>query len=164
MPNYATTTALQTLMIGTTFDALTTSLAGLCITWAQSEVDKYLSKRYDLTQAAFQTTSSIPPMIRMLTEKLAQGNLWKQNSRGSKESITRGNELIKDAKENLVDIRDYKVDLVNTAGSVIEDFSNTAYQVRSNTDGYSTTFNEDDPESWAVDSDKLDDIEDDERD
>lgn len=158
MGTYCTTTSLDTIMIGVNFDTATTALATKMITHAENEVNKYLSKRYDISGSTFQTTTSIPPLVTSLTERLAEGYTWKAISRGSKESLTRGKDLIKDVIENLKMIADYKLDLLDTSGSVLVDMSNTAYRVLCNTTNYTNTFNEDSELSWAIDSDKLDDI------
>lgn len=156
---YCTLTSIQTLMIGTDFDSLTSALCTKMITHAENEVNKYLSKRYDLTSTTFQTTTSIPPLVTSLSETLTEGYMYQRMSRGTKEGMGRGKDLIKQATENLQAIVDYKMHLVDTAGSLIVDSSDTASRVLCNTDGYSTTFDEDDELSWKVDSDKLDDIE-----
>ena len=54
---------------------------------AEAEVNKYLSKRYDLSSATFKTSGAIPPIVTMLTERMAEGYLWRWVSRGGKESI-----------------------------------------------------------------------------
>lgn len=144
-------------MIGTTFDSVTTSLANKSIDWAEAEVNKYLSKRYDIS--SFQTT--VPPLVRTLSEWLSVAYTYQGNSRGGKESRERAKEYRDMAIDNLKLIADYKLDLLDTAGSVIDDFSNTAYRVLSSTDIYTETFAEDSELNWAVDSDKLSDIEDD---
>lgn len=157
MGNYCTTTGLAVLMVGTTFDTPTTALAVKLITHAENEVNKYLSKRYDL--AAFNaTTTAVPPLVTSLAETLAEGYMHKRMSRGGKESLVRANDLIKQATDNLLLISEYKKDLVDSAGAVIADMSQTSYRVLSNTTNYANTFNEDDPLNWAVDSNKLDDI------
>ena len=157
---YATTTSLATIMIGTTFDANTTFFATKCIDWAQAECNKYLAKRYDLSASTFQTTTSIPPLLRSLTEQVATGYMLTLNTRASKESIVKGEKLIKMAQEQLQAVADYKAHLVDTAGSQITESSNTAYQVKCNTTLYTPTFAEDDDQSWVIDSDKLEDISD----
>ena len=159
MGTYCTTTSLQTLMIGVTFDSVTTSLATKLITHAENEVNKYLSKRYDLSASTFQTSTSIPPLVTSLTETLSEGYMYQRMSRGGKEGMARGKELITQATDNLKLISEYKMDLFATNGSLITDMSNTAYRVSSTTDTYSNTFNEDDELLWEVDSDKEDDIE-----
>lgn len=141
-------------MVGTVFDAATTSLATKLITHAENEVNKYLSKRYDIAQ--FQ--SAVPPLVTSLTETLSEGYMYQRMARGGKESLNRGKELIAQAIDNLKLIADYKLDLVNASGTVIDDMSNTAYRIMSSTDGYVSTFNEDDPLDWKVDQNKLDDI------
>lgn len=144
-------------MVGTDFDTATSALATKCITHSENEINNWISKRYDLTQ--FNTSTSIPPHITSLSETLSEGYMYQRMSRGAKEWMSRGKELIDQATENLKLISNYKLDLVNTAGSVIVDMSNTAYRVLSNTDGYSTTFDEDSELNWATDQTKLDDIE-----
>lgn len=154
---YATTTSLETMMVGTVFTGQT-ALASKCITWAESEVNKYLSKRYDLTASPFNTTTSIPTMVTTWTEWLAQGYLYQQMGRGSKEARERGKDFLDRAIENLKSVAEYKLDLVNSAGSVVADMSTGAYRVQSSTVNYSNTFNEDDELSWRVSSNKEDDI------
>lgn len=158
MGTYCTTSSLEILMVGTTFDTATTSLATKLITHAENEINKYISKRYDVS--TFNTSTAVPPLITSLAETLAEGYMYQRMSRGGKESMSRAEELIDQVKENLNAILDYKMDLVNTAGSKIADMSGTAFQIRSTTSDYSNTFNEDEPINWEVDQDKLDDIED----
>lgn len=156
MATYATTSALQLVMTGVNFSATNMqTLASKAIDHAEAEVNKHLSKRYDLSAAYFQTTTSVPPLVRTLTEQYAEGQMWKWISRGSKESVDRGTAMIDGAIKNLEAIRDYKADLYDTLGSVISDFSNTAYRVHCSTTDYAPTANEDDELSWKVDSDKL---------
>lgn len=157
MGTYATTTELQILMVGTKFDTATTSLATKLISHAENEIDKYLSKRYDLE--LFSTSTSVPPLVTSLCETLSEGYMYQRMSRGGKEGMKRGKELIDQAIKNLELIAEYKLDLVDASGTVIDDMSNTAYRVMSNTDQYTSTFNEDDPLNWEIDRDKLDDIE-----
>lgn len=156
MGTYATYTSLQTVMIGTDFDTATTSLSTKMITHAENEVNKYLSKRYDIT--SFSTSTAIPPLVTSITETLSEGYMYQRMSRSTKEGMGRGKDLINQAIDNLKLISDYKMDLVNTAGSVILDMSDTSSRVLCNTDTYSTTFNEDDELNWRIDQDKLDDI------
>lgn len=142
-------------MVGTNFDTATTSLASKLITHAENEVNKWISKRYDVSSF---TSTSIPPLVTSLSETLAEGYLYQRMSRGGKESLGRGKELISQATENLKMISEYKLDILDANGDVLADMSNTSYRILSSTSEYSDTFNEDDPLSWAVDQDKLDDI------
>ena len=158
MGTYCTTTALQTLMPNTQFNTATSSIAALAIQQAESEINKYLSKRYDLSSDTFQTATSVPPMVRTFCEWLATGYTFESMSRGGKEQFTRSDRFINRAINNLKMIADYNLDLLHTSGSVVADKGKTALRVLSNTSDYSSTFNEDDPLNWAVDPDKLDDI------
>lgn len=159
MGTYATTTALELTMVGVNFSAANmTALSSKAISHAEAEVNKYLSKRYDLSASQFQTATSIPPLVSVMTERLAEGYLWQWLSRGSKESMTRGKVMIDGVLENLRLIADYKLDLTNSTGSAIADMSNTAFRVMCNTTNYTDTFGEDSELAWAPDSDKLDDI------
>lgn len=157
MGAYVTTTALQIIMVGTTFDSLTTSLAGKMITHAENEVNKYLSKRYDVS--GWTGTSSTPPLVVSLAETLCEGYMQQRMARGGKDALERGKMLIKQAQENLKMLSEYKADLLDSTGAVVQDFSNTSYRVLSNTSDYTPTFAEDDELNWEVDQDKLDDIE-----
>lgn len=161
MGTYCTTTSLSTIMVGTTFDTATTSLAGQCITWAETEIRKKLSKRYDVSGSnlALTTTSTIPPVITTICEWLSTGYLYDNMSRGSKESHSRAERLIKRAMMNLEELMNDEVDLVLEDGSTVSDKSNRL-DVLENSSDYTRTFDEDDVLSWKVDPDKLDDIRD----
>jgi hypothetical protein len=143
-------------MIGTTFDTLTTALSSKLITHSENEINKYLSKRYDVS--LWNTSTSIPPLVTSLCETLTEGYMYQRMSRGGKEAMSRGDILIKQAIENLTLLANYKMDLLTPTGSVLGDMSNTAYKVLSNTSDYSSTFGEDDELNWKVDSNKLQDI------
>lgn len=145
-------------MLGVTFDTATTALCVKKILDAENEIDKYLSRRYDISSVTFQTSTSIPPLVTTLAEKLAEGYMWRSNSRGGKESLARGRELIKEATDNLLLLSDYKLALLNTAGGMVAEKTNTSYQVLCNTTNYVPTFDEGDELGWATDPDKLDDI------
>ncbi len=154
---YCTTTSLQTLMIGTSFDTATSALASKLIAHAENEINKYISKRYDVG-SLYDTSTSVPPLLTTLCETLTEGFMHQRMSRGGKESMLRGKELIDQALANLKLIAEYKLDLVDSSGDVISDMSNTAYRVLSSTADYANTFNEDDELNWKIDPDKLDDI------
>ncbi len=161
MGTFCTTTALDTLMIGVTFDTATTALASKAITWSENQIRKALSKRYAISGDAFQTSTSTPPLLTDICEQLSEGYVYWRNSQGGEESGKRGQLMIKDARLCLESIRDYKADLFDSTGSIIVDISLGSYQVLSTTDGYIETFAEDGQLDWTVDGNKLDDISDD---
>lgn len=156
---YATVTSLQTLMVGTNLTT-TSSLAAELITRAERRVNSALARRYDLSTATFQTTTSIPPQVREWATMLAEGYMWKSLARGGagKDSMARGDSLIKEVLDDLKLVTDYKLELLSTSGSVIVDMSNTSYRVLSNTTGYTPTFDEAEELNWEIDPDKINDI------
>jgi len=153
MGTYATTTSFSTWLIGTTMDSATTSLVGQCITWAENEINKKLAKRYDIS--SFQTT--VPPHVRGMCEQLATGLFYRHNARGGKDGLARAKEFIDPVTKNLEELAKGMLELVNTAGSLITP-RGSAKGVLSSTSDYTSTFGEDDPLSWVIDPDKLDDI------
>jgi hypothetical protein len=155
---YATTTSLDTVMVGVNFDTATTALASKKIDQAEQEVNRALSERFDLSSSYFQTTTSIPPMVRSLTEQLAEGFTWIAIARGSKETQKRGQDMVESARLGLKAIHDFEANLLDSAGSAIPDQSDTSYQIRCNTSSYVPTMNEDTVTAWRVDPTKLDDI------
>lgn len=155
----STATSLSPLAVGTTFDTTTILLVQKCISQAEAEVNKYISKRYDIS--AFQATlTAVPPLVTSLSEQLSLAYMYRYMDRGGEFPDTRPKEIRKEALANLQLIADYKLDLVNTAGSVISDMSNTAYRCMSTTDGYKDTFNEGSPIDWQVSEAKTDDLDD----
>ena len=158
MGTYATTTTLQTVMIGSTFDTATTSLASQMILDAEAEVNKYLSQRYDVGGSPFNTATTIPPIVKSCTVWLSNGYMWEQMSRGN-DTNPRAERLIKRAIDNLQMIADYKLNVLDSSGAAVTDKSSASYRVQCSTSDYSNTFNEDDELNWRIDSDKLTDIE-----
>ena len=159
-PVYATTTSLDERMVGTNFDTATTALASEMLGDAQAEVNKYLSKRYDVS-AFMSSAGSVPPIVSTWTYTLGEGYMYQRMSRGGKDAMERGQYFIDQVIKNLEKVAAYELDIVSTAGSVISDMSNTSYRLLSTTDSYKDTFAEDDPLNWKVDQNKLDDISDD---
>lgn len=160
MGTYSTTTALQTLMIGTTFDTATTALATKCITDAENEIKKKFARRFDMAGTHFApttTASSVPPLVTSICELYSEGLMRLRMSRGDKDLLAHGNNLIKLASDNINLVMAGTVDLVDTAGSLIAERSGRT-SVICNTSDYHSTFNEDDDIDWSVDPDKLDDI------
>lgn len=145
-------------MVGTVFDTATTNLASACVYDAENEIKKRLSTRYDFSATPFLTTTSIPPMITTLTETLAIGYMYENMARGSKEGYARADRYIKRVMENLEAIAEGEAKLMDSNGDLIDEIDGD-WAIKSATD-YSPTFNEDEPNNWAVDQDKLDDIED----
>lgn len=158
MGTFCTTTALDTLMPGITFDTATTNLASKCVDWSENWIRAKLSRRYDVAALPF-TVSTSTSMLTALGEQMAMGYLYKQISRGSKESITRGNELIDGAQDTVMKISSYECELLGaTNGTAVVSDRAGRVEIISSSTAYHTTFDEDDPLNWGPDSDKLSDI------
>jgi len=147
-------------MVDTTFNTATTALCSSLIIDAENEIRKRLSKRYDVSADAFQTSTSTPPMVTTLCEWLTMGYMYENLSRGGTEAFGRADRFLKKANDNIDDILNFKANILNTTGSTIAEGSESL-PMYSNSDDYSSTFDEDDPLKWTVDKDKLDDISDD---
>ena len=157
MGRYFTTTSLEPYLMGTNVDDTATALLmGLNIDDAEREIDKYVSRRYDVS--TWSTATSTPPVVKTWCQWLSAGYFWEASGRGSKESIARSKNIIKRAMDNLNMVMEGDLDITDTSGSALTELS-SKYSVHSNTDDYSSTFDEDDAMSWKVDPDKLTDIE-----
>ena len=160
MSTFCTTTSLDILMVDTTFNSLTTQLCSSLIIDAENEIRKRLSTRYDISSDAFQTSTSVPPMVTTMCEWLTMGYMYENLSRGGTEAFGRADRFLKKAYDNLDDIVGFRANLSNTLGAAISEGSESL-PMHSTTKDYTDTFAEDDSLSWAVDEDKLDDISDD---
>jgi hypothetical protein len=158
MGTFATTTALDTLMPGVSFDTATTALATKAIDWAENYAKGKLSKRYDTSAAPF-TVYTSTSQLTSYTEQIAMGHVFKLHSRGGKEAISRGQALIEQAEESIMMIADRKCDLLDASTSTLPVTERaTAAEIIGSASAYFPTFNEDDPLNWEADPDKLDDI------
>ncbi len=162
MPTYATAGALSTAMPGVSFTGLTAS-ADACIERAEARIDSVLARRYDLSQAYFQTSTATPPVVQSWAIQMGAGYLWQEVSRGGagKEAMKRGETLIKGVVDDLKLLSEHKLDLVNSSGALIPDMSNGSTRVLSSTKDYKPTFNEGNELRWKVSSQKRQDIIDD---
>lgn len=159
MSIYSTTTSLALVMVGVDFSATNMSTLGAkAIDQSEAEINKYISQRYDLTTAYFQTTTAVPPTVRMWAEQLSEGYMWRWMSRGSKEALARGQSMIDGVLKNLQGVADGKMNLYDTTGSAIPESGTSSFRVQCNTTGYTETFAEDGDMAQAVDTDKLNDI------
>lgn len=157
MGTFCSTTSLETLMPGTTFDTATTSLASKCITQAENKIREIMSERYDTSADAWQTSTSTPPVVTTWCEWLSMGYLYENLSRGGKDAYQRADRYIKKAMDNMTSVIEYKSNVVDSSGDLLAD-DTSSFQVLSNTKDYHDTFAEDNPLFWTQDEDKLDDI------
>lgn len=157
MGTFCTTTSLETIMYDTSFNTATTALASECITNAENKIREKLSKRYDVASAAFQTSTSTPPVVQTICKWLSVGYMYEDLSRGGKDGYSRADRYIKKAMGNLDEILNYKANIVDSSGDLITE-STESIPIYSNTNDYHETFNEDSPLNWSIDPDKVEDI------
>jgi hypothetical protein len=103
----------------------------------------------------FNTSTSVPPILRSLTEQYTEGLFWEATSRGGKDAFLRSDRIFSRIDKYLEKISKGMIDLTDTAGAQIPEMPNSNFAVTSTSSGYSETFNEDDSLSWKVDTDKL---------
>jgi len=159
MGTFATTTGLEILMPGITFDSITTSLAGKCISWSESWIKSCLSKRFDVSSSPF-TVYTSTSQLTSIAEEMAVGHLHRLMSRGAKESLTRGDSMVKGAQDTCRLIASFGSDLMNADGTGAVANKSESQQVLHNQTTYHSTFDEDNPVNWVIDPDKEIDIED----
>lgn len=156
---YTTVTSLEIIMTGVDFSSYT-NLGSAVIARAEARINGALARRYDLSSAYFQTTTSVPPAVREWATQLAAGYAWKEVSRGGagKECLKRGESMIKDVMEDLGLLGKGELPLTDTSGALISELSLGAGAILCSTSQYYNTFDEGDELSWRVDPDKLSNI------
>lgn len=156
---YTTQGALEVLMTGVDFSGYT-GLSSAVISRAEARLNSVLARRYDMSQAYFQTTTATPPQVREWATQLASGYAWKEISRGGagKECLARGNSIIKDVMDDLALLSKGELEILDTSGALVAEMSVGVGQVLCNTSTYFTTFDEGRETGWRVDPDKLDDL------
>jgi hypothetical protein len=85
--------------------------------------------------------------------------MYENMARGSKEGHARADRYIKRVMDNITELLEGDAQLMDSSGELIAEIEGE-WAVYNSSEGYSPTFNEDDPENWTPDQDKLDDIED----
>ena len=161
---YATAATILTLIPGlpqtTTSAGYTTTSARITshITRADNMINGKISNRYEVS--AF--SSVVPPLLISLSEDITTYFVLRSIYSSDNQNVTQWLEKFELATDMLDLIRDGKMDLVNTAGSLIGIRSTTAMSlVDSNTQDYAPTFGEDKVLDWIADTEKLNDISDD---
>jgi len=152
---YATTTSFTSLIPNLLAGNSTADSAGVDalsahITRAESVVNSYISARYSLP------FTIVPPIIRTLSEDIAS---WFHIRGVSVQDGQRDNPWYLTYKEDLKmleGIRDGKTTLALTDGSAVSPISTSRFL--SSTDGYSRTFDLDEPDKWEVSQDRIGDI------
>ena len=126
---------------------------------ADSWIDGKLSKRYQIPlNGATTDTAAVPPLIRTLSQELNMA--WTYDSffaRDNQNTSEYADEKEKRVFDMLDQLQMRKIDLVDTAGSVIPE-RDSSTKLTSTSAKYTPTFLEDSVTASRVDSTKLDDI------
>lgn len=159
MGTYATTTSISELMPGyligntTTSDTPGVNLFSRHIDRAEGIVNAYIGTRYNIVAM---TTTNYPPIMRTLSEDIAcwyAARAAYVQDGGKKQEYLDKFEM---AMDTLKDIRDGETGLTYTNGAEVPPKSSSRFLT--DTD-YTPVFGLDDPESWKVDEDQIDDLE-----
>lgn len=159
MGTYATTTSFVTLLSqfyknnSATFDASGKAAVTTAISRAEATVNSALARRYSLP------FSAVPPEVSRITEDIASYYLirsshW-QSSGNEKNAYL---EEFKMAFEDLKELANGDRGLADSTGAIIE--TNATGLYKSSQYGNTPIFDVDEPETWAVDADRLDSISD----
>lgn len=158
MGAYATTSSLSQLLPNalaggtTTADTTATDTFSKHIDRAEADINAVLAEKYSLPFTA------VPPSVRSWTEDLACFYFLRaavsQDGRAGDASAAK----FKPAEDRLLKAQEYgfKGVLALTDGSYAA--RKTTKMFLSNTKDYAPTFNQDAPENWDVDPDRLDEI------
>lgn len=159
---YAGSTDVAILLPGLVVNGTVTSTVISVIdnigTGVMGYINGYVGRRYSVPFGGGTSSGAIPPTIRDIAEQLgAYRTMRGYYSRDSVNSNEWVDKFKTDSDAILKDIRDGKVDLSDTAGSLLVE-RNASTKVDSSTIDYAPSFNEGTSTSWEVDSAKLEDL------
>jgi len=122
---------------------------------ADNIINGMVAKRYIISNFV----SSVPPLLNTLSEDITSYFTYRSFFSMDNQNRNEWTDKFEGALDILREIRDNKMDLVDSSGNVVAELTSaTTNYVDSNTKNYSSTFAEDTSTSWSVDSDKLDSI------
>lgn len=128
---------------------------------ADNIVNGKIVARYDIS--SFDTAGSVPPILRTLSEDITSAYSYRSFYSADNQNNSDYLDKFNEAMETLNEIRDGDLFLFDTSGSLIEERVSTTDDgalVTSNTEDYTSTFDEGPVLGWLVDPDKIDAIED----
>lgn len=155
MGEYATTTSFTSLIPNILAGNSTADSAGVDalkahIVRAESIVNSYISARYSLPFTV------VPPILRTISEDIASYFHIRGVSVQDGQRDNPWYSSYKLAIDMLTNIRDGNTQLALTDGSAVGPISTSRFI--SSTQDFAQTFNLDDPDKWAVDSAREDEI------
>lgn len=161
MGRYVTTTSIPVLMPGflvgntPTSDTAGVDLFSSAADFAEGWVNSVLVNRWD--PSAWTTTGNpgIPPSVRMIAANIAIYESLRRS--GVQDAQIQNRHLLsyENAVQALNDLKEKRIGLAYTDGSLVPTRSAQAYL--SSTEGYTPIFGLDDPEDWKRDTDEIDD-------
>ena len=152
---YASTTSILLILPGLANTTTVTGVITRHIVRADALIDAKISKRYAVP------ISPTPPLLGSISEDITAyytfRTFYTQDNTNKTEYFA---DLRNDAIATLDEIREGKIDLVNTAGSIIAERTeeSTSGILDSTTKDYQPFFDVDDELDWKFDADLLDDI------
>lgn len=159
MGSYVTSTSYSLILPGflksntTASDAEGTSIFTRQVNNAEGIVNSAISSRYSISGF-----TAIPPILRKITEDIAVYNIIKSTGFRANDR----NEYLDDFKDSmnlLNEIKGGTTKLTYTNGSLVGQLNTSRFL--SNKSDYAPITNLDDQQNWKVDSDELDDIDND---
>ena len=152
---YSSSTSILLILPGLANTTTVTGVISRHIARADALIDSKICKRYATP------ISPTPPLLGSISEDICCYYTYRSFYTSDNSNRTEYfAELCQKAYETLDEIRDGKIDLVNTAGSIISEVSAEATSgiLDSTTKDYQPFFDVDDELSWKFDDELLDDV------
>ena len=126
------------------------------ITRADNIINGKIAGRYDVKNFA----TSVPPMLQTISEDLATYFSFRSLFSADNQNRNEWTDKFQEAMTLLDEIRDSKIDLVDSTGNVISEREATTTDglVDSNTISMQSFFDVDEPTDWKFDDDMLDTV------
>lgn len=162
MGDYATTTSISELLPNflksntTLSDIEGTNIFSRHVTRAEGIINASLAGRYSLPFIVGTTTTNVPPKVRTVAEDIASYFAIRGAYTQDGEIDNKFRNEYKTALEWLEAVRDGEDNLAYTNGSLVPQQATVRFQ--STTKNYTPIFKLDEPSSWQVDPDQIDDI------
>lgn len=152
---YSSATSILLIFPGLANTSTVTNVITRHITRADALIDSKISKRYSVP------ISPTPPLLGSLSEDISVYYTYRSFYTSDNSNRTEYFAELRDhAIATLDEIREGKIDIVNTAGSLIteRDEESTTGILDSTTKDYQPFFDVDDELDWKFDADRLDDV------
>lgn len=161
MGKYFSTSSISIVLPGflkgdtTTSDTNGVAIFARAIENTEGYIDSVISRRYEVADF---TTTSIPPLLRMITENLSIYEVLKKTGYRANDRNAFLDDF-KNAQDLLEKIAEGEINLAYTDGSLFPISSSEVSRLKSTTEDYHAITNLDDEQDWEVDKDQLDAIE-----